>query len=561
MTLPLACPPSRAHPQPNVMRLADPDIKECKALVIDANPTSRSALINILRDMGVGQVSQTSRIVDARQELEARVFDIVVCDYHFDHASISGQELLDDLRQAQLLPFSTVFIMVTGECSYLKVAEAAESALDGYLVKPHTALALEERVISARHRKRTLGYIFEAIQAGRYAEAAKMCMARYEARGEFWLYAARMGAELFLRVEDHESAKCLYAAVNESKALPWAKLGLARAELESGEAPKATRILESLIAEQPSYADAYDVMSRIQLEQGDMQAAMATYRDSLRVTPQSIPRLQKQGMLAFFSGEKEEALKSLDRTVRLGLKSKMFDAQTLVLLCMLYFDNRDAKEFNRIIANLEQTLSRRPDSIRLQRFMSICQVFHLLTARKVGDCVRLTRELASDIRREDFDYECATNLLAMLGRLRSTEIQLPDAEMWVEQLAQRFCVSKASCELLCSAAGQDATYCEIIREGLHAINLMAEKAMSHSVTGCPSNSVEALLVKGSETGNAKLIDLANAVLTRHAAAIDNTEPLTARINDLRSRYCTKGTQVSLGQIKGRAAGGLNLRIQ
>ena len=104
---------------PDAMKLADPDIKECKALVIDANPTSRSALINILRDMGVGQVSHASRIVDARQALESRVFDVVVCDYHFDNASVSGQQLLDDLRQAQLLPFSTVFIMVTGECSYL----------------------------------------------------------------------------------------------------------------------------------------------------------------------------------------------------------------------------------------------------------------------------------------------------------------------------------------------------------------------------------------------------------------------------------------------------------
>ena len=267
--------------RPDVLRVADPDLKECTALIIDANPTSRSALINILRDMGVGQVSHTSRIIDAKHELESKVFDIVVCDYHFDNAPTSGQELLHALRQSQLLPFATVFIMVTGECSYLKVAEAAESALDGYLVKPHTAIALEERVLAARHRKRALGYIFESIQAGRYAEAANMCMARYEARGEYWLYAARMGAELFLRVEDHESAKSLYGAVSESKALPWAKLGLARAELESGEAPKAATILESLIAEQPGYADAYDVMSRVQLEQGDMQAAMARYQVTL----------------------------------------------------------------------------------------------------------------------------------------------------------------------------------------------------------------------------------------------------------------------------------------
>jgi hypothetical protein len=237
----------------------------------------------------------------------------------------------------------------------------------------------------------------------------------------------------------------------------------------------------------------------------------------------------------------------------------MFDAQTLVLLCMLHFDKRDSKEFNRAYANLELLVNRRPDSTRLQRFLGVCKVFHLLNARKVGECVALVKELASDIRREDFDYESATNLLAMLARLRNTEIQLPDAEMWAEHVSQRFCVSKASCELLCSAAGNDEVYAGIIRDGHHSISGMAEKAMAGSVNGCPKSSVEALLSKGSETRNAKLIDLAKNVLVRHAEKIGDTSTLSGKIDDLKHRFCTKGTQVSLGLMHGRAAGGLSLR--
>lgn len=541
------------------MRVADPDVQACKALVIDSNPTSRSSLMNMLREIGVGHVAQTSRVVDARRELENRVFDIVICDYHFDNSSISGQELLDDLRRAQLLPFSTVFVMVTGECSYVKVAEAAESALDSYLIKPHTSAALEERVLQARYRKKVLKSIFEAIEASDFALAARLCMDRFQTRGEFWLYAARIGAELFLRIDDHESAKALYAAVHESKALPWAKLGLARSELEAGQIPKATRILESLIAEQPSYADAYDVMGRVQLEQGNMAAALETYRDASRITPQSITRLQKQGMLAFFSGQTDEAINSLDRTVRLGISSKMFDCQTLVLLAMLHFDKADGKEFKRTHSHLELAAEKRPDSARLQRFLRVTNVFYRLLARKVGDCVSLTRELATDLRREDFDFEAGTNMLAMLARLRKTEVQLPDAETWVTDVAQRFCVSKASCELLCSAAGNDEVYSALIREGQHGISAMAEKAMTHSVTGSPAAAVEALLLRGSETLNAKLIELAGAVLNRHAAKISDNASMAVKIGDLKNRFCTKGTQVNMGQASGRSAGGLTLR--
>src|SRR5512145_1427729 len=129
------------------------DLSSASALVIDSNPTSRAILVNQLRDFGVGSVSQCTRVVDARRQLEFKAFDIVLCEHHFGKDSATGQDLLDDLRRNQLLPFSTVFIMVTGEASYAKVAEAAESALDAYLLKPHTGARLFDRIRLARERK------------------------------------------------------------------------------------------------------------------------------------------------------------------------------------------------------------------------------------------------------------------------------------------------------------------------------------------------------------------------------------------------------------------------
>lgn len=540
------------------MRAAGYGISDCTALVIDANPVSRSALMNVLRGMGMTDVSQTSRVVDARQELESRVFDIVVCDYHFDNNSINGQELLDDLRQAQLLPFSTVFIMVTGECSYLKVAEAAESALDGYLVKPHTAFALEERIVTARHRKRTLSHVFAAIQAGDFAAAAQMCRARYRSREDFWLYAARIGAELFLRVGDIKAASQLYHSANEAKPAAWAALGLARAELASGSVPAATRLLEELLAEDPGYADAHDVMAQIHLEQGHMDLALGSYRTALQITPQSIPRLQKHGMLSFFSGNKDDAAQDLDRTARLGLRSKMFDVQSLVLLCLVYFDKKDSKEFKRALANLAMLAQKKPESLRLQRFVRCCEALLALIERQPDECARAAAELGAEIRSADFDYEAAANLLAVLVRVRRAGTDLPHSEQWVKDLSQRYCVSKVSCEMLCLAADSDEAYSALIHEGHHSISSMAEQAMTHSVSGQPMVAVESLLLGGSQTGNAKLIELAGAVLSRHAAHIGACENLSTRVNDLKTLYCTQGSQFGLGQSQ-RSAGGLKLR--
>ena len=149
---------------------------QTQALIVDSNATSRSILVGQLREYGVTRIVQCSRVQDARARLEHTVFDYVLCDQFFGESNYSGQTLLDDLRRAQLLPFSTVFFMVTAEASYAAVAEAAESALDGYLLKPFTPSALFERLSLARLRKIHLKPIFDAIEAEDFEQAAALCV-------------------------------------------------------------------------------------------------------------------------------------------------------------------------------------------------------------------------------------------------------------------------------------------------------------------------------------------------------------------------------------------------
>ncbi len=540
-------------------RLLYPDIGDCRALVIDGNMTSRSILSSMLRDMGVGHVVHASRAADARRMLEGRTFDVVLCDYHFDHSPMSGQDLLDDLRRSQLLPYSTVFVMVTGEAGYTQVAEAAEAALDSYLLKPHTASALEQRVLQARHRKKVLGPIFEAIAAEDFETAARLCQERFEQRGEYWLYAARVGAELWVRLNLLDKARYLYEAVREARAAPWAKLGIARVELESGQLQQATRTLESLIGEQPTYADAYDVMGRVQVEQGDMAAALETYRAATELTPASISRLQKQGMLAFYMGEAAEATDALERTVRIGISSKMFDCQSLVLLVLLHHDTRDTKAFVRACSHIERAVEKRPESARLRRFLETARILQALIERQVGNAMRAATALSAQIREEDFDFEAAANLLAALSRMSGTEIQLPEAEGWVMDLARRFCASKASTDMLCMACAPHPPFETIVRAAHQTITTAAEKAMTNSLNGAHEATVRSLLELGGSTLNAKLLDMAGLVLNRHGSKISDSAQLGDEIAGLRRRYCTRGTQVALGTSAGRSSGGLTLR--
>lgn len=541
------------------MTRADPDLQNCRALVIDANITSRSTLVGMLREMGVGVVNQCGRTVDARRLLEHRQYDVVVCEQYFEQQAMNGQELLDELRRAQLLPFSTVFVMVTGEATYAKVAEAAESALDSYLLKPHNAEALRERVRQSRHRKRVLKPIFDAIEQGRLVDAARHCMTRFEERSEFWLYAARIGAELLLRLDRHDEARAVFEAIRATRALPWARLGIARAEMESGTPQQARRTLENLISNNAGFADAYDVMGRVQVEQGDLVEALATYRRACDITPASITRLQKFGTLGFYVGDWPEAMKALERAMVTGLSSKMFDAESLLLLALMRFDSSDPRAFQRVASNLDHLVEKNPGSSRLDRMLAMVNVLRALGERRIGVVIERVRDLAGEIGGEDFDFEAASNLIALLSLLGRTEVQLPQAEEWIRDVALRFCVSKAAVDLLSAATRGHDVYRGLIASAYQAISGAAEKAMNHSIKGDPDAAVRTLIGQARKTLNAKLLELAAKVLQRYESRIGDHAALRDEVDGLLRQHCAKGTRISLNE-NGRSPGGLALRL-
>ncbi len=540
------------------MPLPEEDFSTSQALVVDPKPTSRSILVAQLRDFGIGKVVQCARLVDARRQLEYRKFDVVLCEHYFSLESISGQDLLDDLRRNQLLPFSTVFIMVTGEATYTKVAEAAESALDGYLLKPHKATHLGERLKQARIRKISLHEIFQAIEAEDFETAAMLCVNRFEARGKFWLYAARIGAELLLRLGKYDQAQHLYQSVIAAKTLPWAKLGVARSLLDEGQTSKALSTLENLISEDPCYADAYDVMGRAQFEQGKLDAALATYKMASTLTPASISRLQNLGMMCYYSNEHKEAEKILDKTTRLGLESKMFDSQTLVLLAFLRLEISDKKGLQRCHDDFIRIIERHPENERNRRLASIVDALLLIEQRQYAQVVEVVRTMCRHVKDPEFDFESASNLLALLAQLANKAIQLDEVENVVTTIGMRYCGTRALCEVLAGSASVHKPYAERIRGSHLQILKAAESAMALSLAGNPQAAVQDLIRHGQITLCGKLIETAYLVMHRYADKIENMKDLSAQIHDLRERYKTHISRASIAEQK-RQAGGLTLR--
>jgi CheY-like chemotaxis protein len=544
-----------AVPCPSVMTPAEDDFTACSALVIDANDVSRRTLAGMLRNLGVGRIEQAARPQEARDMLDIRGHDIVLCDYHFPDQPVNGQELVEDLRQSGLLPLRTIVVMISGESNYGVVAEAAEVALDAYLLKPHTEAALRQRLLQARARKQALHGLLQLIEQEAFEPAAQEAQRLVDTRAPAWLEAARIGVDLYLRLGRGAQSLEMLGHVIRNGALPWSRLGLAQPAGEPGAGRKPRRTLESLIGEAEGYNDAFDLMCRSQLEQGEAAAAVETLQQAARLTPSSVPRLIKLGLLNFCFGNGRTALDALQRATRIGLNHRVYDLEGLVLLGLLQFDTSDERGLTASTQMLARIRGDVGQSARLERFERVLKVMLSLQQRHTVDALGQLTALLGAMREPDFDVEAAVNLLAVLARLTRSELQLGDLDHHVGQLALRFAVSRSTTDLMCATVGDCPQLVVQIRTSHERIGQSAEQAVARTLAGEPAAAAQDLLQLAEQTLNAKLMDLAQHTLLRHHARIGEAAaaPMIQRLQQLVQTYRSYGTQVRAARLDDLAA--------
>ena len=540
--------------------MIDRDIHLARALLVEGNPLLRSVAAAQLRDTGVGHVTSVNRVKEARLLLERERFDIVLCNREFEDSDYSGQDLLDELRREKLLPHSTVFLMVTAQASYNQVVEAAESALDGFLVRPYTAATLGTKLLEARNRKRELGPVLRALDDGQSQVALVHAVKRFQEQQPYWAYCGRLAAELMMTMQRPEDARRLFEHLVKAKpTATWAHLGVARAQSAMGDNAAARRTVQAALVQEPGSADAHDLMGRLWVEQCDFEAALTEYQTAAGLTPGCLLRNQHAGALAFYQDQADDALKFLERTLGMGSQSKLFDPLSLLLIAMLRFDRSDGTQVAAMREQLRRQHVRQPESGRLARFEKAAEALTVLMSAKPEAALPLLRECLTEASRDDFDLEAANVALSLWQRVPAHVRPAADHEALVERIALRFCTSKAVGEVLCAAARRTDDAVAMIRRCQAQLLATTERAMEHALKGEPAQAVQLLLEEGEKTLNAKLLEMAALLARKHAAAVPDAEALGARASELVRRTVQSGGHIAGIQRSGRSPGGLQLR--
>ena len=117
--------------------------KEMKILIVDDFSTMRRIIKNLLRDLGFNNTAEADDGQTALPMLKSGKFDFLVTDWNMP--GMDGLTLLKTVRSDEDLSNMPV-LMVTAEAKREQIVIAAEAGVNGYVVKPFTAVTLEEKI-------------------------------------------------------------------------------------------------------------------------------------------------------------------------------------------------------------------------------------------------------------------------------------------------------------------------------------------------------------------------------------------------------------------------------
>jgi DNA-binding response OmpR family regulator len=334
---------------------------EKRVLIIDDHPGMRSSMRAILSGFGVVLIEMSGTANDGIRRLQAKNFDIIICDYFLGDSS-DGQQLLEQLRRNNLISLSTIFIMVTAERLYEKVVSAVELAPDDYLIKPFSGEVLRSRLERIMAKKQAFAAIYHLLEDGKLAEATQLCKELTKYQNKYTIDILRLLAELYVTQGKFDEAQDIYQQVVSLRAVPWARMGLATMFHYKNRHHEAEELLEEVIDEAPEYMAAYDLLSKVCESQEKNERAQQVLERAVAASPLIAHRQKEMGQLAMRNGDMEAAEKAFENVVERGKTSFFRSADDYANLSRVQMERGKTKEALNTLRDVRVSFNGSPEA-------------------------------------------------------------------------------------------------------------------------------------------------------------------------------------------------------
>ncbi len=404
------------------------DYEKKRVLVIDDHPGMRTSIRTTLSHFGVVKTDMAMTAFEATRRIKQIPYDIIVCDYNLGEGR-DGQQFLEELRHTKLIPLSTIFLMVTAERVYERVMSAAELAPDDYLIKPFTADTLHQRLNRLIEKKEAFLPTYTAMDAGNIDRAIANCDRLVAEKPIYTVDALRLKAELLIALGKITEAQALYEQVVAMRAVPWARMGLAKTLFMQDRMEDAEAELEDLCDESPDFMAANDLLAQVQQSQGKLTDAQATLARAVANSPNTISRQKLFGELALANGDLEKAEQAFGTVLAKGTHSILRNPEDHARMARVQVERGKLKEADATIGELRQHYPNDPAA------ECVASVLESLKETKAGNptAAKQAIERALKIRAEsaiglsdnlslDLAHGCLANGLEDTGRKLVSEL-------------------------------------------------------------------------------------------------------------------------------------------
>lgn len=324
-------------------------------MIVEPHSGMRMSVHNMLNQCGITKIDHAVSSGTAIRPLRSKSYDLILCEYDLGDGQ-DGQQLLEDLRHNKLIPLWTVFIIVTAERAYEKVVSAAELAPTDYILKPFTADMLMDRIARAIEKRSAFLPAYHLMEHGNLHDAIDICKV---GEGKYPRYAVdfmRLRAELHVILGEAAAAEKIYQDLLETKAVAWARLGLAKTLFMQDKFGEAEMLLATLVQESSQYMDAYDWLAKTHEAMDQFAEAKEVLTNAVAISPHAVRRLRKLGDVALETGDIETAERSFQKVVSKAKYSEFRDPEDHVRLVRTLVKKGDTDQAASVIRDLDRSL-------------------------------------------------------------------------------------------------------------------------------------------------------------------------------------------------------------
>ncbi len=356
-------------------------LKNKYILIVDDFAGMRTMLRNMLSPYRPEHIAEAASGEEALKAIQENDFDIILCDYNLGLGK-DGQQILEEIKERELIPYSSIYIMTTAENTSEMVMGAVEYSPDDYLSKPFTKEVLISRLKKLIKRKSSLKKISVSTRQRDYESAINFCDEQLSGEPNNRFELLKIKTEILLRINDYNAVEELVKPVLEEREIPWALLYLGQAHYYRENYDDARFIFEHLIEDYPNYLFAHDWLAKLHRTKQNYAEAQNILEKATIKSPKAIKRQQILAEVSFENEDFDTSEKFYKRITRTGKNSYYLNPDDYFGLAEVYFKKNRVSDVLDTISDMRKEFSTSDPLINMKSHINEAFLYDRLQRKK-----------------------------------------------------------------------------------------------------------------------------------------------------------------------------------